>query len=72
MHFRFSDPRFLHVEDVANGFVELLNSDIIGPVNISSGKGTPIFDIAKIIGIKLNRFELINFGGIPITLKIPY
>ena len=32
---------FLYVEDVAEAFVALLDSDITGPVNIASGSPTP-------------------------------
>jgi nucleoside-diphosphate-sugar epimerase len=55
---------FLYVEDVAEAFVTLLDSDITGPVNIASGSPISlkkiIFDIAE----KLSRPDLIQLGAI--------
>ena len=43
---------FLHVEDVANGFIRLLLTDAQGSYNIASGKPTKISEVVKLIGRK--------------------
>ncbi|MEK6299784.1 MAG: NAD(P)-dependent oxidoreductase [Acidobacteriota bacterium] len=55
---------FLHVEDVADAFVALLESVVSGPVNIASGCPVALKDIAYRIAKKLNRADLIQLGAI--------
>lgn len=45
---------FLHVEDVARGFVHLLQSDAAGNFNISSGQPTRIAEVVRLIATALN------------------
>jgi nucleoside-diphosphate-sugar epimerase len=56
---------FLHVTDVADAFVTLLDSNVKGTVNIGSGKPVSIQDlvlkIAKILGTEMD----IRMGAIP-------
>ncbi|MGB5148357.1 MAG: NAD(P)-dependent oxidoreductase, partial [Porticoccaceae bacterium] len=40
---------FLHAEDVARGFVQLLLSDAAGSYNIASGQATQIADVVRLI-----------------------
>lgn len=55
---------YLYVEDVADAFVNLLDGDVSGAINIGSGKATPLKEIIfKIAGITGNR-EFIKLGAI--------
>jgi nucleoside-diphosphate-sugar epimerase len=46
---------FLHVEDVANGFIRLLLSDAHGTYNIASGQPIQIAEVVRLMG---NRFKV--------------
>ncbi|RTE07913.1 NAD-dependent epimerase/dehydratase family protein [Paenibacillus whitsoniae] len=63
---------FLHVSDVANAFISILNSELQGTVNISSGQPIKISDIIMGIAAKLNREDLVKFGAIKSPLNEPY
>jgi nucleoside-diphosphate-sugar epimerase len=54
---------FIHVGDVANAFVALLGSNIDGAVNIGSGQGVAVKEIAERIGARLGRPDLLHFGA---------
>jgi nucleoside-diphosphate-sugar epimerase len=56
---------YMHVQDVADGLVAVLDSDITGSVNVSSGEATTIRDIVLTIGRMFDRPELIQLGAIP-------
>jgi nucleoside-diphosphate-sugar epimerase len=56
---------YLHVQDVADAFVAILLSEVIGPVNISSGTPVTLKSIVTKIGSKLERPELVELGAIP-------
>jgi nucleoside-diphosphate-sugar epimerase len=62
---------YLYVEDVADAFVNLLDGNVSGAVNIGSGNSTTlkeiIFKIAEITG---NR-ELVKLGAIETSLNEP-
>jgi nucleoside-diphosphate-sugar epimerase len=53
---------FSYVEDVAGGFVALLESGVEGEVNISSGKEISIANILELLGKLTKRSDLIRFG----------
>jgi nucleoside-diphosphate-sugar epimerase len=53
---------FLHVEDVASAFVNLLNSNVEGPVNIASGQPIALKTIIHTIASLLGKEHLIKFG----------
>jgi nucleoside-diphosphate-sugar epimerase len=55
---------YLYVEDVAEAFVQLLDSPVTGPVNIGSGIPVSIREIIELIGEKTGRPDLIRYGGI--------
>ena len=55
---------YLYVKDAASALVELLNSDIEGPINIGSGKHLKIRDIIDLISEKIGNHSLIQLGGI--------
>jgi nucleoside-diphosphate-sugar epimerase len=56
---------YMHVQDVADGLVALLDSDVRGTVNVSSGRATQIRDIVLTLGNLLGRPELIQLGALP-------
>ena len=62
---------FSHVNDIAGGFVNLLDSDVQGPVNIASGEPTSIKSIAEQIGNILEKPDLIKLGAIPMAENDP-
>lgn len=62
---------YLHVEDVASAFVELLKNDINGPINIASGEGFLLKDIVKIIEAKTERYDLLNIEAGALSSGIP-
>jgi nucleoside-diphosphate-sugar epimerase len=56
---------YMHVQDVADGLVTLLDSEVRGTVNVSSGRATQIRDIVLTLGSLLGRPELIQLGALP-------
>jgi nucleoside-diphosphate-sugar epimerase len=55
----------MHVQDVADGLVALLDSAVEGDVNVSSGQAATLREIVLAIGKLLERPELIQLGAIP-------
>ena len=53
---------YIYVEDVASAFAALLESDVEGPVNIASGKGTPVGSLVDTIARKTGQPSLVTFG----------
>ena len=56
---------FLHVEDVARGFVTLLQTTATGAMNVASGRSMALGDIARSIGDASGRRDLIRLGARP-------
>lgn len=56
---------FLHVEDVASAFVNLLESDVEGPVNIASGQPVVLKTIIYTIANLLGKKHLVELGVLP-------
>lgn len=56
---------FMHVQDVADAFVTLLDSDVPGPINIASGDAIPLKEIIQTISSKIRSTGSIQFGAIP-------
>lgn len=56
---------FMYVENIAEAFVELLESKAEGIVNIASGKGFKLREIIEIIAALIGRPELLQIGAIP-------
>jgi nucleoside-diphosphate-sugar epimerase len=56
---------YMHVQDVADGLVALLDSKVEGAVNVSSGAATTIRELVLTIGSILGRSELLQLGAIP-------
>ena len=63
---------YLYVEDVAEAFIALLESEVQGPVNIASGSPVSLKEIIYKISEKLNREDLINLGAIPASKNEPH
>lgn len=55
---------YLFVHDVANAFVELIDSPVQGAFNIGSGQGVSVKEIILKIGEKLNKSDLIEIGAL--------
>lgn len=51
---------FMYVKDIADALVTLLETDIIGPVNIASGQPIAIRDIIALIGQRLQAVDYIQ------------
>lgn len=56
---------FMHVDDVARGFVSLLDSAIEGPVNIASGDGVAIGRVIGLVAQAAGHPELLRVGALP-------
>ena len=55
---------FLHVEDVADAFAALLDSAVVGPVNVGSGQAVKIAEVVGAIAAQLGRPELVQLGAV--------
>jgi len=62
---------FLYVQDVADAFVALLESEVSGPINIGSGKPVVLRDILCKIAEMQDRSDLIQLGVLPIREDEP-
>jgi nucleoside-diphosphate-sugar epimerase len=62
---------FLYVQDVADAFVALLESNVAGTVNIASGKPIAIKEVVYQIAEQIGRLDLIQLGVIPVAAKEP-
>jgi nucleoside-diphosphate-sugar epimerase len=56
---------YMHVQDVADGMVALLDSEVTGSVNVSSGQATTLREIVLTIGRLVGKPELVQLGAIP-------
>jgi nucleoside-diphosphate-sugar epimerase len=56
---------YMHVADVAEGMVALLDSQARGAYNIASGQATTIVSIVQALGELTGRSELLQIGAIP-------
>lgn len=54
---------FLHVTDVAGAFIAMLESDVVGPVNIGSGHPVSIREVLTEIAQHTGSEELIELGA---------
>lgn len=62
----------LYVEDVAEAFVALLESSVLGAVNVASGYPVALRDIIYKIAEKLDRKDLIQLGVLPVSVDEPH
>lgn len=56
---------FMHVEDVAGAFAALLASDVVGAVNIASGKAVSVRSILEVIARKTGGQDMLRLGARP-------
>ena len=63
---------FLYVEDVADAFTALLESNVTGPVNVASGCPIALRDIIYKIAEKIDRKDLIQLGVLPVSVHEPH
>ncbi len=56
---------FLHVVDVADAFVALVDSDAAGPVNIASGSPKRLRDLVELVADEVGCRDLLRFGAVP-------
>lgn len=56
---------YLHVQDVAEAFVALLESAVTGPVNIASGRAVAVSDINLTLAQLCQRPDLLRLGALP-------
>jgi len=55
---------FMHVEDVAGALVALLDSAVVGPVNIASGAGVKVSDVIDRLGRLTGGSRLLRRGAL--------
>ena len=58
---------YLHVADAAEALAALLDSDVRGVINIGSGNAVAIRDIARVLGERAGRPDLLAFGRRPLA-----
>ena len=56
---------YMHAQDVADGLVAVLDSDLTGPVNVTSGQATTLREIVLTVGRLIGRPDLIQLGALP-------
>jgi nucleoside-diphosphate-sugar epimerase len=56
---------YMHVQDVADGLVAVLDSDVTGAINVSSAQASTLRDIVLTTGRLLERPDLIELGALP-------
>jgi nucleoside-diphosphate-sugar epimerase len=54
---------FLPVDDAAQAFAALADSDIVGPVNIGSGVGISVRTLVEAAAARIGRPDLVRFGA---------
>lgn len=57
---------YMYVEDVADAFVALLDSDVKGPINIASGQPVALRELVFRIADRLGKRNLVELGAIPV------
>ncbi|HTA33852.1 MAG TPA: NAD(P)-dependent oxidoreductase [Solirubrobacteraceae bacterium] len=62
---------FMHVDDVAGAVAALLESNVVGPVNIASGVGVTVGDVIEGIVRLIGRPDLVRRGALPDRLGDP-
>ena len=56
---------FMYAPETADAFAALLDSDVVGPVNVGSGERTSIREIVEHLAAVIGRPELLRLGAIP-------
>ena len=61
---------FLHIDDAGRAFAELVDKNLTGAVNIASGIGVSLVDLARSVHKRIG-FGHLNVGAFPIRQKAP-
>lgn len=56
---------YMYVQDVGGAFVELLENELSGTVNVASGSPIALRDLSMKIAMALDRTELLRFDAVP-------
>jgi nucleoside-diphosphate-sugar epimerase len=56
---------FMHVDDVAGALQALLQSDVVGAVNVASGRAVTVAEVLDVIAALTGAADLIDRGGRP-------
>jgi nucleoside-diphosphate-sugar epimerase len=56
---------FLHVADLGAAFAALVDSDVVGAVNVASGESRTLREVIEAIGREAGRPELLDIGALP-------
>jgi nucleoside-diphosphate-sugar epimerase len=56
---------YLHVDDAADALVGLLQSDLVGPVNVGAGWAVPVREVIDVVARECGRPELVRLGARP-------
>ena len=62
---------FLHVDDVARALAAVAQSDLVGPVNVASGRPVTVREIVGTIGRLTGREDLLQLGAMPYAAGDP-
>ena len=62
---------FMAVQDVGAALAALLDSEVMGAVNIATGVGTSVADVARLIGRLMGKEELIELNALPDRADTP-
>ena len=62
---------FLHVADLGAALAALAQSSVSGPVNVASGTGVSLLEIAQTIARRLDAEELLEAGALPMRENDP-
>jgi nucleoside-diphosphate-sugar epimerase len=62
---------FLHVSDLGEALAVLAGSEVTGAVNVASGLGVAVGDIALGIARRLGREDLLDIGAVPVPADDP-
>ncbi len=62
---------FLHVADLGAALAAVAQSSVSGPVNVASGTGVSLLDIAEMIARRLDAEELLEVGALPMREQDP-
>ena len=56
---------YLHVQDVADAFIAVLDSEVTGPVNVGSGTPVELREIATYVAEQMGAADLLRLGALP-------
>jgi nucleoside-diphosphate-sugar epimerase/2-polyprenyl-3-methyl-5-hydroxy-6-metoxy-1,4-benzoquinol methylase len=62
---------FIHVEDAASAICALIHSDVVGAVNVGSGRPVTVESLVRRLGDLAGRPDLVRIGAIPYSPNEP-